>query len=275
MFGRALSNTDWRCIAYCLMSNHLHFAMVAGERDLQSWAKKVNAPFAQWLNKEHSRLGPVFADRPSVYTVVKDREAQVIAYIHNNPVRAGVVRRASDSMWSSHPAYVGRAPRPPWLHVDEGLQRSGFAGDPASFDNFVDDDLSATFTPPNLVAARAAIRKRGAFEVGTPTLSDPVEFPILARPFVRIRPSVETLVDAVTARVGVSSSAAARKGARGATSVAKRIAIHASVELGVPISDVSASLNVSRQRGSKVARTPLSEEEHAIMSEIVGAMRVG
>src|SRR5207344_226300 len=64
LLGRALSQTDWRCIAYCLMSNHLHLAMVAGERSLDSWVRKVNSPFAHWLNAEHDRLGPVFANRP-------------------------------------------------------------------------------------------------------------------------------------------------------------------------------------------------------------------
>ncbi|NVB81721.1 MAG: hypothetical protein HOV81_25225, partial [Kofleriaceae bacterium] len=41
LLARALRQTDWRCVAYCLMSNHLHFAMIAGEKNLESWAKKV------------------------------------------------------------------------------------------------------------------------------------------------------------------------------------------------------------------------------------------
>ena len=43
---------------------------------------------------------------------------ELIRYVHNNPVRAGVVERASESDWSSHRAYLGLAPTPDWLATD-------------------------------------------------------------------------------------------------------------------------------------------------------------
>src|SRR5688572_19206874 len=72
LLGRALGKSDWRCVAYCLMSNHLHFGLIGGHMPADSWTRKVNSPFARWLNSRHERLGPVFADRPSIYAVTPD-----------------------------------------------------------------------------------------------------------------------------------------------------------------------------------------------------------
>jgi putative transposase len=89
LLGYALARSDCRCVAYALMSSHLHFAMIPGHDELQTWPKRVNSPFARWLNAQHDRLGPVFADRPAEWSVRANKSA-LISYIHNNPVRARV-----------------------------------------------------------------------------------------------------------------------------------------------------------------------------------------
>jgi hypothetical protein len=43
---------------------------------------------------------------------------ELIRYVHNNPVRAGLVERASESGWSSHRAYLGLEACPPWLSTE-------------------------------------------------------------------------------------------------------------------------------------------------------------
>ena len=270
LLGRALRDTDWRCLAYCLMSNHLHFAMVAGHRSLDGWARRVNSPFAHWLNADHQRLGPVFADRPAVYQVAPEREAQVIAYIHNNPVRAGVVARARSSSWSSHPAYLGRVACPTWLHVAEGLRRAGCANDPLTFDALVNRCAGESLDEPDVATVRREARRVGAFEVGTPTVSDSVEFPIVSRPFVRPKPPVSNVVDEVAAHFGVARRTLSRRYARGTLAAARRVAIHAAAAVGISMSDVAAALHISRQRASKVALTRLCDEESAIVSSIAG-----
>ncbi len=65
---------------------------------------------------------------------------ELVRYVHNNPVRAGVVRQASASAWSSHRAYVGRQAAPEWLNVGYVLERFG-RGVRAqkAFDSFVHD----------------------------------------------------------------------------------------------------------------------------------------
>jgi len=273
LLGRALARTDWRCIAYCLMSNHIHLAMVAGTAALESWAKRVNSPFARWLNLRRGRLGPVYADRPSAYLVPPHREAEVIAYIHNNPVRAKVVPSARLTTWSSHRSYVGLDSRPSWLHIDEGLERAGCGPVPDAFDQLVNRFADATLELPDLERVRAHVRRRGPYEIGTPTLSDPCEVPVVCRQFVRPTETPAALLASVAALTDVSPTAATRRHARGPVARAKRVFIHAAVELGISIAAASATVNVSRQRGAKVAGTALAPSERALVKAAVALRR--
>ena len=43
---------------------------------------------------------------------------QLSYYIHENPLRAGIVRRLIDYRWSSYPAYVYNRRHPNWLNKD-------------------------------------------------------------------------------------------------------------------------------------------------------------
>lgn len=71
------------------------------------------------VNDQRSGLGGVFADRPkSVLAHTETYGMELIRYIHNNTVRAGVVERAVESGWSSHRAYMGLVPSPPWLATE-------------------------------------------------------------------------------------------------------------------------------------------------------------
>jgi hypothetical protein len=83
---------------------------------------------------------------------------ELIRYVHNNPVRAGIARHARGSDWSSHRAYLGRAPAPDWLRMGYVLQR--FGRDPRraarEFDAFVDGGRGEARRPELSGAADAA-----------------------------------------------------------------------------------------------------------------------
>lgn len=276
LLAYALSATDWRCLAFCLMSNHLHFAMVAGSSALSSWSRKVNVPFAAWMNERYQRLGSLFADRPgesAMYLV--EKEAATLAYIHNNPVRAGVVGLARESTWSSHDIYLGKRRCPPWLHVREGLERSGFLDAPDAFDAYVNASINDDYELPDLAEIRRQARKQhGNVEVGTPVVGvSTMEIPIVARPFATVRPSVDSLLEAVGREVGVTTDYFARRYARDSTAIARRIAVHSAKQMGVAISDVASAMGVSRQRGSVIGQQPLSPEEHARVEAICERFR--
>lgn len=143
---RALQQCDAEVLAYCLMSNHVHLVVVQGEIALERFTKSVHTYFAGWIGKrwrpKGKSLGPIFADRPRI--VLVDRDAyllHLVRYVHNNPVRAGLVKRARQSDWSSHQAYIGRTSAPTWLRIGYVLDRFGKRASSAmaKFDAFVDE----------------------------------------------------------------------------------------------------------------------------------------
>ncbi len=87
------------------------------------------------LNTAFDRIGCVFVRGPKQIEVPTANVGRVVAYIHNNPVRAGVVTHAEASTWTSHRAYVGLVDTPGWLHTSLGLQLAGMAAE--SFGTFV------------------------------------------------------------------------------------------------------------------------------------------
>jgi putative transposase len=127
----ALGRADWSALGFALMSSHVHWAMRAGERPSSAVIKPLHAGFAGWLNVKQGRVGPVFADRHRTLTFEADTAAALLAYIHNNPVRAGVVADPADSEWTSHRAYLGLTPAPGWLDVERGLDLCGFSATPS------------------------------------------------------------------------------------------------------------------------------------------------
>ncbi|MDQ3341572.1 MAG: transposase [Myxococcota bacterium] len=88
LLGAALCATDWRCLAFAIMSNHIHLAMIAGTQKLDSWIRRVHSPFATAMNRSYDRIGPMFVRGPKDIEVDEHGVGAVIAYIHNNPVRA-------------------------------------------------------------------------------------------------------------------------------------------------------------------------------------------
>ena len=117
--GKAAKKHDARIIAYCLMSSHVHLVVQLGTMPIGGLTRSVHSPFGNWVNSSRRGLGSIMAGRPiSVLVHSETYGMELIRYVHNNPVRAGVVERASDSDWSSHRAYLGLAPFPPWLATE-------------------------------------------------------------------------------------------------------------------------------------------------------------
>jgi hypothetical protein len=106
------------------MSSHIHLLLQLGIVRLGEFSKIVNTSWARWLNRATGRIGTTMADRPnSVFCDSATYGLELVRYIHNNPVRAGLVATAEDSTWSSHRAYLGLEPAPTWLTIDPILKR--------------------------------------------------------------------------------------------------------------------------------------------------------
>jgi putative transposase len=138
--AQTLARTDWRVLAYALMSNHVHLACVAGNQPSSTLIKPTHVGFAQWLNHEQQCFGPLFAERHTTVVVPAERVGLLEGYLHNNVVRAQLVSSPLESHWTSHRAYAGLESPPPWLDRDLGLSLAGFpttAAGRADFHEFV------------------------------------------------------------------------------------------------------------------------------------------
>ena len=258
-FGKAMKRTDWRCVCYALMSNHLHFGFLPGVTPLESWAKRVHPPFAQWRNKRHEGLGPIFAGRPTEWSV-GESPAMLIAYIHNNPVRAGVVERATESDWTSHRAYVGGTKAPHWLDVEAGLALCGFEGRPREFDAFVDAARDRRWDRPDLRAIREAARARGPIELGTPRVGATSEVPLLAPRGSFLRATADEVLHVVCDVHKIAHGEVCSRSNTDRAVRAKRTFIHAANQLGVTPSSAARCLGISAQAASLYLDSPVSAE---------------
>jgi REP element-mobilizing transposase RayT len=123
--------------AYVLMNNHYHLLVETPEANLSRAMQWLNTSYSMWFNRRHQRCGQLLQGRFKAILVDPHRWAlELSRYIHLNPIRvktyqldkairqrnrAGVgsggtreefVRRRevlNQYLWSSYPAYIGRA----------------------------------------------------------------------------------------------------------------------------------------------------------------------
>lgn len=95
-------------LAYCLMGNHFHLLVAVSEIRIGVPMHLLLTRYAQYFNRKYARVGHLFQDRfmakicgNSAYLF------NLVAYIHLNPVRAQMVEKPEDWIWSSHHELVG------------------------------------------------------------------------------------------------------------------------------------------------------------------------
>ena len=97
-----------RVCAYCLMTNHVHLVAIP-ERPDSLWRTlhRCHGMYANRFNMKYGFSGHLWQARP--YSCVLDEEHlwRAIRYVELNPVRAHIVDRAVDYLWSSAAAHCG------------------------------------------------------------------------------------------------------------------------------------------------------------------------
>ena len=117
LLGQVVVRQGWRCLAYCLMKNHVHLLVQTPEPNLAAGMSRLHGLHAQAFNRRHGHVGHVFQGRYAAVGVRSDGQLLAVArYIALNPVDAGLCDEACRWPWGSHAAVVGdMAPR--WLDV--------------------------------------------------------------------------------------------------------------------------------------------------------------
>ena len=110
---------NWVIHAYCLMNNHYHLLIETPDANLSKGMRQLNGVFTQSINRKYHRVGHLFQGRYKAILVDKDAYLlELCRYIVLNPVRAKIVDRPDDWLWSSWHCMVGKQDSPSWLATD-------------------------------------------------------------------------------------------------------------------------------------------------------------
>ena len=124
-------------ISYCLMPNHVHLIVRQdGIVPTSRFMASLHTGYAMRFNKKHDLVGHLFQGRFKQKIISDDGYMKnLIAYVHLNPVQAGICNFPKEYGWSSYLEYAG-AIKDPEKICDHGLvEEYGFKGQ--SFDEFI------------------------------------------------------------------------------------------------------------------------------------------
>jgi REP element-mobilizing transposase RayT len=94
--------------AYCLMTNHVHLLLERQKDRVGHIMHRVLTGYTQYYNRRHQRVGHLLQGRHKAILCQSDRYlAELVRYIHLNPVRAQMVSRPEQYQYSSHRASLG------------------------------------------------------------------------------------------------------------------------------------------------------------------------
>lgn len=87
---------------YVLMDNHYHIIIQTLDKKLQAIMHQINNKYSKYFNYKYERVGHVYQGRYKAVLIQDERYLiQVLRYIHQNPLRAGLCRKVQEYKWSS------------------------------------------------------------------------------------------------------------------------------------------------------------------------------
>jgi putative transposase len=100
-----------RCLAWCLMPNHVHLILTPSDADgLRAALADAHRRYSRRINFAHGWTGYLFQGRFASYPMDEAHLMTAVRYVELNPRRAKLAERAEDWRWSSARAHVtGRA----------------------------------------------------------------------------------------------------------------------------------------------------------------------
>ena len=214
--------------AYCLMSNHYHVCVRTPEGNLTRVMQHLDGLYTQRFNRHHRRDGALFRGRYKAIVVDKDNYlAQVVRYIHLNPLEAGLVREPESYPWSSHRSYLRHNEVPKWLRIEEVMAEFGSIG---KFHQFVLEGNESALEHFYKKARQSPVLGDEEFRNGL--MEKPVrvdrEHPRYER--AAVRPAVDQVLRILAKRYGVRVDDL-MKGERGKDNEPRKVGMYLAKEL--------------------------------------------
>lgn len=125
LVGDVKARDRFTVLAWCLMPTHYHIVVRTAEVPLWRSMRLIQGRFAQAHNRRERTLGSVWQERYKAKVVADDHYVgQVLAYVHLNPVVAGLAATPGAWRWSGHRSLVGQRGEP-LVDVDLTLRLLG------------------------------------------------------------------------------------------------------------------------------------------------------
>lgn len=102
------SEIEFEIHAYCLMNNHVHLLIREKQvGDISLIMKRLLTKYAMYFNRKYQRNGALIASRyKSIPVTVDEYFIPLLRYIHQNPVKAGMIEKMEDYEYSSYREYL-------------------------------------------------------------------------------------------------------------------------------------------------------------------------
>jgi putative transposase len=110
LLADAADASGTRCLAWCLMDNHVHLILVPqAEAGLRAMLGEAHRRYTRRINFREGWRGHLFQERFASYPMDDAHLLAAIRYVENNPAAAGMVARAEDWRWSSAQSHIAGA----------------------------------------------------------------------------------------------------------------------------------------------------------------------
>jgi REP element-mobilizing transposase RayT len=272
-----LKETDVRCYAWSLMSNHFHLLLMPTRGALATFMRRLLTGYAVHFNRKHNRTGHLFQNRYK--SIICEEEAyllELVRYIHLNPLRAGLVDDLSglDSYpWSGHSVLMGNR-RLDVQEQKEILSRFGkrIAKARSSYRQFIADGVSAGRRDELVGGGLKRSRAKGAEEewgsfderiLGSGDFVDSLQQHELLRDRIVSPLSLSELVSRVAARFSLPVEAILRHGKSRPVSEARGLLAYLAIreygfkgiEVGKELHLSSSGVSIALRRGESLIRS--------------------
>lgn len=153
---KSAENMGCRVYGYVLMDNHYHLLLQTMDKMLQEIMHVINNKYSKYFNLKYERVGHVFQGRYKS-SIIQDEVYMfnVLRYIHQNPIKAGLCSRIKQYPWSSDKYYRSTITS----FVDTSLIMNMLAYDEVvarkKYISFVDNDNDENYDDVDIIGDEA------------------------------------------------------------------------------------------------------------------------